>query len=524
MELILTWLWQGSALALLMAVALRLRPTTGAGTRYLLWWAVLIAIVTLPWAGMLPLLPAPTTGVVGAGTPGGETASAAPGLVTIAAPSVWLLTLTAAGWLGLVAVRLFTLARGVDHLRRLRQRSWPMRPDRELALTRWMTLRHHGRRTRLRVSDDVLVPSLLGLGRPVVVLPRPILDALSADELDHVVVHEYAHAQRWDDWTLLVQSVVSAILGLHPGVWVATGALDRERELACDDWVIARGGCRRVYALSVTKVAEMAMVGTAPALAPGMAGSRGAITRRVERLLDPSRSGEIRPSRLVLSVGIGVLSVALVLLGALPPVLATARPNSADGPSRPAAQDGARPAPTPTVSVSPIPIQTASVRPAQTRTVSVRSTPTRTTSASPASARRESVRSNRNEPADRVGAETNRLLDGPSPQEPLTPRDTAVPPRALEARAHAFEQVPLAARMGATSWPPAPVLTSRPTVQTQIIGLIAVPAPVSEPSPWRKMADGGQAIGSKAAAAGQATAGAFTRFGSAIARAFTGGT
>ena len=378
MELILTWLWQGSALALLMAVALRLRPTTGAGTRYLLWWAVLIAIVTLPWAGMLPLLPAPTTGVVGAGTPGGETASAAPGLVTIAAPSVWLLTLTAAGWLGLVAVRLFTLARGVDHLRRLRQRSWPMRPDRELALTRWMTVRHHGRRTRLRVSDDVLVPALLGLGRPVVVLPRPLLDALSADELDHVVVHEYAHAQRWDDWTLLVQSVVSAIFGLHPGVRVATGALDRERELACDDWVIARGGCRRVYALSVTKVAEMAMVGTAPALAPGMAGSRGVITRRVERLLDPSRSGEIRPSRLVLSVGIGVLSVALVLLGALPPVLATARPNSADGPSRPAAQDGARPAPTRTVSVSPIPIQTASVRPAQTRTVSVRSTPTRT--------------------------------------------------------------------------------------------------------------------------------------------------
>ena len=458
---------------------------------------------------MLPVLLAPTTSVVGMHTPVGETASAARGLVTVTAPPGWLLTLGVAGWLGLVAVKLFALARGVDHLRRVRQRSRPMRPDRERTLTRWMTLRHHGRRTRLRVSDDVLVPSLVGLGRPVVVLPMRLLDTLSADELDHVVVHEYAHAQRWDDWTLLVQSVVGAVVGFHPGIRVVTRALDRERELACDDWVIARGGCRRVYALSVTKVAEVALAGTKPALAPGMARSRGEITRRVERLLDPSWSGAIRPSRLVLSVGVGVLSVALVLLGALPPVLATTRPNSVDGPARPGARDGARPASARSGSVRPTPV-IASPPPGPGSTV-VRRLPTPTTPY-------------RDAPVDPEGAEANRLLDDPSPQEPLTPRGTPVPPHALlEARAHAFAQVPLVARTGATWWPPAPVLTSRPTVQTQTVGFIAVPSPVPEPSPWRKMADCGKAIGSKAPAAGQATAGAFTRFGSAIARAFSGG-
>ena len=119
MELILTWLWQGSALALSVAIALRVRPVRAATTRYLLWWAVLAAILTLPWAGMLPLLLAPTTGVLPVPSPGGASASSTPGLLTVATPPAWLLTLGVAGWLGVVAVRLVGIARGVDHLRRL---------------------------------------------------------------------------------------------------------------------------------------------------------------------------------------------------------------------------------------------------------------------------------------------------------------------------------------------------------------------------------------------------------------------
>jgi hypothetical protein len=64
--------------------------------------------------------------------------------------------------------------------------------------------------------------------------------------------------------------------------------------------------------------------------------------------------------------------------------------------------------------------------------------------------------------------------------------------------------------------------------------ILEAPGPPDEPSPWRRIADGGAAIGTNAAQAGKAigsrtveagktTAGAFTRFGSAIGRAFTGG-
>ena len=317
-----------------------------------------------------------------------------------------------------------------------------------------MTLRHRGRRTRLRVSDDVLVPSLLGLGRPVVVLPRPLLDALSADELDHVVVHEYAHAQRWDDWALLLQSVVTALVGLHPGVRIVTRALDHERELACDDWVIAQGGCPRVYALSVTKVAELTLAGTGPALAPGMTRSRGEITRRVARLLDPTWSGAIRPSRLGLSVAVGALSVVIVLLGGLPPAVTTARPNGLVEDSGPLAPEAAR---------------RASVRNERVRLTTVVASPTPSLTVGVGASPTTAIAPNRDAPLDRARREAPRVLDGPSSPAQRIPRAAPVRPGVLDARAPLFAAVPLVSRTTpAVWWAP---LTFRRRVQQQTAGV-----------------------------------------------------
>ena len=55
-----------------------------------------------------------------------------------------------------------------------------------------------------------------------------------------------------------------------------TRALDHERELACDDWVIAQGGCPRVYALSVTKAAELRQALDYDPLSPVICASVGA--------------------------------------------------------------------------------------------------------------------------------------------------------------------------------------------------------------------------------------------------------
>ena len=71
------------------------------------------------------------------------------------------------------------------------------------------------------VSEAASVASVLGFARPVIVLPRRLLTRVTDHELDQIVLHEYAHVQRWDDWARLVQAIVEAVCPFHPAVrWV----------------------------------------------------------------------------------------------------------------------------------------------------------------------------------------------------------------------------------------------------------------------------------------------------------------
>ena len=75
-----------------------------------------------------------------------------------------------------------------------------------------------------------------------------------------------------------------------------------------------------------TNAATAAALGnTAPALAPGMSPARGALTRRVERLLEQTGPpAERRLSRVVLYTAVGALACVVALFGVLPPLVSTA--------------------------------------------------------------------------------------------------------------------------------------------------------------------------------------------------------
>ena len=532
LEGLLTWLWQGSVLAGLASLALRGSRAGSASTRYLVWWATLAAIVVLPLAGSWVAIPA----ISGADTIARpETAvvfPAARSLVTMPSVPGWIVMLVVAGWLGVVACQLRGVARAMAQLAACRRRCRPLPPARQRALARWMAQRRRGRRTRLCVSDDLAVPAFLGLSRPTVAIPRRLLTTLTDDGLDLVVLHEHAHAQRWDDWTLLLQTVVLALVGMHPGIRLAARALDRERELACDDRVVAQGGCPRLYALSVTKVAELTLADTAPALAPGMSTARGALTRRVERLLEQTGSpAERRLSPVVLSTAVGAIACVVALFGVLPPLVSTApRGGPVTAVHRPASDTAPAALPVNSVSrpdaVQPQPARVGPANRVERPANTIRARDTSATGAADAGI-------------------TLAVQPAPAPAL-LRVTETQAALRAPGGHALDITMVPVIAGAAPTGWrPAAPPLVSRAVAPPWTTAIFETPGPPNEPSPWRRIADGGAAIGSKTAHAGTAigsktahagtaigrrtaeagktTAGVFTRFGSAIGRAFTGG-
>jgi hypothetical protein len=136
----------------------------------------------------------------------------------------------------------------------------------------------------------------MGFFKPAIVIPRWTLNELTTTELNAVLLHEIAHLRRWDDWTNLAQRIVSALLFFHPAVWWIGRGLAREREMACDDFVLASTSDHRGYAQCLVSVAEKSFLRRSLALAQALAGRVHLTAQRVARILDAARPQGERPA------------------------------------------------------------------------------------------------------------------------------------------------------------------------------------------------------------------------------------
>ncbi len=376
MERLVAWLWQGTMLAVLMWGVLRVwRPN--AATRYALWWTTLLAIfvllvVNVQLRGVItPITPAsmPAPAAASVSTPVStpvavvdaiEAAASPTSLLPFTLPAVprAVMAVVIGAWLGLSLLGLVHLALCVSQLHRMKRASWPFPVDRERRLARWMSMRGQGRPARLCLSEDVRSASALGLGAGVAIiaLNPSLLDDVDDEELDLIVLHEYAHIQRRDDWWHVLQVALRTVLCVHPAAMGIGRVLRLEREAACDDWVVERTQMVTMYARCLMTVATFELSRPDDALAAvGAVGRRGDLTRRIERLLAPP-AAERTPTRMsaVPVAGMAmVMSVAIIVMGQLPPLVAMSSDEATDAAATIAADA------TTTAAPMPMPISTS---------------------------------------------------------------------------------------------------------------------------------------------------------------------
>ena len=169
------------------------------------------------------------------------------------------------------------------------------------------------RGARICISDEVRVPTAIGFARPLVILPAWALADLSAPELRSVLLHEFAHLRRWDDWTNLVQKLVQSLLFFHPVVWWIENRLSLEREMACDDIVLAHTENPRAYAECLLSVAEKSLTRRGLSLAQAAVSRMQQTSRRISQILEAKRPGTTRvwkPAALLLG-SFSILGLAL---------------------------------------------------------------------------------------------------------------------------------------------------------------------------------------------------------------------
>ncbi len=163
----------------------------------------------------------------------------------------------------------------------------------------------------LRTCERVAVPVVVGLLKPVVLIPAAMLTGLSQDQLETVLVHELAHLRRHDHLVLLGQRLIETLLFFHPAVWYLSRQIDVVREECCDDLVLAQGGDAMQYAASLLRVAELRLGERVPPASSLSAdgGSPSELRRRIGRLLGIDSAPSMRLTR----TGVAALLVALTV-------------------------------------------------------------------------------------------------------------------------------------------------------------------------------------------------------------------
>lgn len=310
---ILHALWQLTALAALLWIALRMTDARAAAVRC---WLCVAALLCAPVLfGVTAVqhwdLPAAEVASLAALSPGALEAPLVVPEPAFSPPPSWevedaLPAVVGAWGLGVVVLGL-TFLGGLRRTRQLQTEGLsPVSAAlaaRVAALAGAIGIRHP---VLIAVSSRVSVPSVVGLLRPIVLLPPVALTGLDSQQLESIILHELAHVRRRDLWINLVQGLVEILLFFHPAVWWMSRRLRAERELACDDVVVAQGMPPLVYARALLALEEQ----RASERTLAVAATDGSLRHRVERLVGRARPPQRGARGLAAALLLSLLTLA----------------------------------------------------------------------------------------------------------------------------------------------------------------------------------------------------------------------
>jgi beta-lactamase regulating signal transducer with metallopeptidase domain len=199
-----------------------------------------------------------------------------------------------------VALMFVKLVFGVRVSRRLRSGSLPISDAHILA-----RMAEQAKKLSLRIApviaccEQIAVPVVVGVLRPMILIPAAMVNGLTIEQLEFVLTHELAHLRRRDHWMIVVQRVLEAILFFHPVTWYLSHRIHDDRETSCDDLVLSMGCDRLQYAQSLLRVAELRLAGQSHQnhIALAADGQRPSkLRQRIARLLESPERADVRIS------------------------------------------------------------------------------------------------------------------------------------------------------------------------------------------------------------------------------------
>ena len=145
------------------------------------------------------------------------------------------------------------------------------------------------RRVEYMESSETSMPLACGIFSPVVIVPCKA-EGWPAWKRRNILVHELAHVQRFDCLTQAFATLLCSIYWFNPLAWIAASRMRIERELACDDRVLAAGSQAVDYADHLLEVARSFRPPSGTAMAAIAMARTSNLSTRLIAVLDTKRS------------------------------------------------------------------------------------------------------------------------------------------------------------------------------------------------------------------------------------------
>lgn len=253
LELIVSQVWQVTVLSVVVGwltkTALKNQPSWS----YQLWLLVMAKAITPPlWAshcGVFSWLFQRMSGVTAWVVQASFGSVVSSEMIAYGLLAIWFVGCAAS--LGIICTKWLRIQKRITSV------SVPTSDAMQETLTRLACELGIPRRVKLVLTSEPVGPAVIGVWKPMIVMPADLVHGKSIEELEPILAHELLHVKRGDTWVAMLETFVRSVWWFHPQVQRAADAMSQAGELCCDQDVLTTlTYSPRRYADSLVQVIE----------------------------------------------------------------------------------------------------------------------------------------------------------------------------------------------------------------------------------------------------------------------------
>jgi beta-lactamase regulating signal transducer with metallopeptidase domain len=156
-------------------------------------------------------------------------------------------------------------------------------------------------------SAIIKIPVVIGHVKPVIFLPVGVLNNLSVEEVEAVLLHELAHIKRNDYLVNLGQLLAEAIFFFNPAILWISSLLREERENCCDDIAITATKNKKQFIQALVSFREYASIN--PRYTVAFPASKNQLLKRVNRIIFDRNNNLDTSGRMLIMTSLVILGI-----------------------------------------------------------------------------------------------------------------------------------------------------------------------------------------------------------------------